>query len=231
MSGLCWRTVDAQRARTLARLTDSFAEQDVLNGILGPPRMLGLDPLLAAPFGGAPYRTASRFRPGGAAQGVYYASELRETSLAETAFYRLLFFLESPAMTWPANAIPLMLISVSWTTARGLDMMAEPLSASRAAWTHPTDYTACHGLALAARDAQADAIRFESVRDPEGRPNLALLTPAAFARTEPLSRESWTMSVRPGAVSAESETEQRVVFPVAVFAGDPRIAAGLERRA
>ena len=36
-------------------------------------------------------------------EGVFYASETPQTAVAEMAFYRLLFFAESPDTPWPAN--------------------------------------------------------------------------------------------------------------------------------
>ncbi|UQN13528.1 RES family NAD+ phosphorylase [Methylococcus capsulatus] len=74
-----------------------------------------------------------------------------------------------------------------------------PLSANRAAWTHPSDYSATQTLAENARQAGIETIRYESVRDPGGF-CLALLTPEAFkSAPDPFrnNRQTWNLN-RPG---------------------------------
>ena len=62
-----------------------------------PPECRHLHYLLATPFRyGSPYPRGSRFRRAGLTPGVYYASGTAGTAIAETAFYRLLFFAEFP---------------------------------------------------------------------------------------------------------------------------------------
>ena len=89
---------------------DSTAEQEVLEDLIDaskpsvPPERQGLHYLLATPFRyGAAYPAGSRFRRAGLTEGVFYSSETPETAIAEMAFYRLLFFAESPDTPWPAN--------------------------------------------------------------------------------------------------------------------------------
>jgi len=107
----------------------------------------GLHYLLASPFRyGSAYPTGSRFRRAGITAGVFYASEAAATAVAEMAFYRLLFFAESPGTPWPANAAELTAFSVSFGTERGLDLTVAPLSADRSIWTHPTHYEPCQDL-------------------------------------------------------------------------------------
>lgn len=104
-----WRLVDAQYHVSLRKLTDSLAEQALLEGLVEgtkpavPVECQGLDPLLSAPFRYAPYKNGSRFRRAGYTLGVYYAAEDARVGAAETAFYRLLFYAESPDTPWPVN--------------------------------------------------------------------------------------------------------------------------------
>src|SRR5438552_11150402 len=93
------------------KLVDTLAEQSVLESIVDaskpplPPECRHLDYLLATPFRyGAPYPKGSRFRRAGNTPGVFYASERPTTAVAEMAFYRLLFFAESPDTPWPKDA-------------------------------------------------------------------------------------------------------------------------------
>jgi hypothetical protein len=156
--------------------------------------------------------------------GVYYASEGPETALAELAFHRLLFFAESPATPWPANAAEFTGFSVPAATERALDLTLAPVAADRPVWTHPTEYGPCQDLADGARAAAVEAIRYESVRDPTMGRNLALLTCRAFAASEPGQRQTWRMRLGSHGVHAIcGHPSARVEFPRDAFAGDPRV--------
>jgi len=90
-----WRVVETQFRAATMRITDTLAEQAALERVLErtkpplPPECIGLDFLLAAPFRYAPYPTGSRFRRADQPEGAFYASEVVETAIAETAFHRL----------------------------------------------------------------------------------------------------------------------------------------------
>ena len=176
LSGTCWRVVEAQHKVSTLKLVDTMAEQAVLEALIErtkppvPPECRRLHYLLATPFRyGSPLPRGSRFRRAGLTPGVYYASARPGTAIAETAFSRLLFFAESPATPWPANAGEYTAFSADFATKRGLDVMKPPLARDRRSWTDPVDYAACQALADAARSASVEAIRYESVRDPELR--------------------------------------------------------------
>ncbi|MBA4790113.1 MAG: RES family NAD+ phosphorylase [Rhizobiales bacterium] len=232
-TGACWRLVEAQHRVSTLKLTDTLAEQALLEDLIEgtkpalPPDCHHLDFLLATAFRyGAVYPHGSRFRRAGRTPGVYYAAEQPETAVAEMAFYRLLFFAESPATPWPSDAAEYTAFSAEVATARLLDLTREPLSADSALWTDPTDYHACQSFADAARAADADAIRYRSVRDPARGANLALLACRAFSRPAPVERQTWRMRLSRSGVQALCEfPRQGIEFPRAAFAADPRIAA------
>jgi hypothetical protein len=141
------------------------------------------------------------------------------------AFYRLLFFAESPDTPWPSDAAEYTAFSAEIATARLLDLTAEPLSADSALWTDRTDYGPCQSFADAARKADADVIRYRSVRDPAGGANLAVLTCRAFSKPAPVERQTWRIRVSRSGVQALCEfPRQAVEFPRDTFAADPRIA-------
>ena len=100
--GACWRLVEAQHRVSTMKLVDTLDEQALLEDELEatkpplPASCVHLDYLLATPFRYGRYPGNSRFRREGYSPGVFYASEQVETAVAETAFYRLLFFVESP---------------------------------------------------------------------------------------------------------------------------------------
>lgn len=231
-AGPCWRLVEAQHRVSTLKLTDTLAEQALLEDLIEaakpaiPPECRHLDFLLATPFRyGSIYPYGSRFRRAGRTLGVYYAAEDPKTAVAEMAFYRLLFFAESPATPWPKDAAEYTAFSAEVATGRLLDLTAPPLSDDAEIWTDRTDYAGCQAFAEAARAADADMIRYRSVRDPTGGGNLAILMCRAFARPVPGDRQTWRMRLSASGVQALCEfPRQAVEFPRDAFVADPRIA-------
>jgi hypothetical protein len=212
-------------------LVDTLEEQALLEQVLDnskpavPEECRGLHYLLFTPFRyGAPYPRGSRFRRVGETTGVFYASMQTTTAVAEMAFWRLMFYAESPGTPWPANPGEYTAFSVRFASAKGLDLTRPPLDRDAGQWTHPTDYSHCQALAEAARGAGATAIRYQSARAPGL--NLALLACAAFASREPLERQVWRLHIGAMGVRAICNfPEHRLAFDRAAFARDPRVAA------
>src|SRR4029450_2863729 len=147
MSGVCWRVVEAQHRVSTMKLVDTLTEQTMLELLVDatkpplPPDCRHLHYLLATPFRyGAPYPSGSRFRRAGLTPGVFYSSSTTATAVAEAVFHRLLFFADSPATPWPANACEYTLFSVRFRTRSGLDLTKPPLADERGA--QRADYTA-----------------------------------------------------------------------------------------
>ncbi len=235
-SGHWWRLVEAQHHVSTMKLVDTVDEQSLLEDILEgskrrfPPECAGLDYLLATPFRyDAAYPYGSRFRRAGWTKGVYYAAAKVETALAEMAFYRLLFYAESPATPLPANAAEYTAFSTEIATPAAIDLTTPHLSDDKALWTHLTDYEPCQAMADTARTAGIEAILYQSVRDPQAGLNIALLTPLAFKKKQPVERVSWRIRLAKTGIQALCDFPmQRVGFAVEDFAGDPRIAGLLK---
>lgn len=230
--GLCWRLVEAQHRVSTLKLTDTLAEQSLLEDIIEQtkpaisPECRHLDFLLATPFRyDAEYPTGSRFRRAGRTLGVYYAAENPTTAMAEMAFYRLLLFAESPETPWPGDVAEYTAFSTELATERMLDLAQEPLSADMQIWTSRTEYQGCQDFADAVRAAETEVIRYQSVRDPAKGVNLAILTGRAFSQGAPVERQTWRMRLSRSGVQALCEfPRQQMEFPCDVFADDPRIA-------
>lgn len=153
---------------------------------------------------------------------VFYAAEAIETAIAELAFYRMLFFVESPDTQPPEGAADYTAFSVALDVDRMLDLTALPLSADEALWSDPVDYTACQGLADAARGADVAVLRYWSVRDPARGANLAVLDCRAFAWPAPLWLHTWKMRIGPVRVQALCDFPRASrEFAIADFAADP----------
>jgi hypothetical protein len=226
-----WRLVEAQHHVSTLKLVDSLAEQSALENLIEkakppvPVECRGLHYLLSTPFRyDAPYPVGSRFRRAGRTAGVFYAAESPETAVAEMAFYRLLFFAESPLTPWPVNPAEYTAFSVAVRTERLLDLTSAPLAADSNLWRDPVEYAPCQALADAVREASAEALRYQSIRDPKGRAAVAVLTCAAFAKPQPLDRQTWKIGLGSSGAHAICEfPPSRIEFDREAFASDPRL--------
>ncbi|WP_175421945.1 RES family NAD+ phosphorylase [Agrobacterium tumefaciens] len=233
VSGKYWRLVEAQHQVSAMKLVDTVEEQSLLEDILEtskrpfPPECAGFDYLLATPFRyGAAYPHGSRFRRAGYTEGVYYAAQKVETALAEMAFYRLLFYAESPGTPLPANPADYSAFAARIATDAALNLTKPELSRDARLWTDLQNYEPCQALADQARLAKIEAILYRSVRDPAGGLNIAVLSPKAFAAKTPVERMSWRIHLSKTGVQALCEFPmRRTGFAVLDFAGDPRLAS------
>lgn len=212
------------------KLVDTLDEQALLEEEIertkppAPSECAGLHYLLATPFRYGRYPGNSRFRREGWSPGIFYASEAAATAVAETVFYRLLFFADSPQTPFPRNPLEFTGFEAAYAVESGLDLTAPPLSRDAEAWTRTGDYSACLDLADAAREAGVTLIRYRSVRDPAGRANLALLSCSAFSSKAPLSQATWRIAFSGrGAIAIGERPDERLGFSWTDFAADPRI--------
>jgi hypothetical protein len=223
--------VEAQHVVSTMALVDTLEEQALLEDVLEeskpavPDDCRHLHYLLFTPFRyGVPYPQGSRFRRAGLTRGVFYASLETLAAVAEIAFWRLLFYAESPDTPWPANAAEYTAFAVRFSSGKSLDLTRPPLDRDAIRWAHPTDYSHCQALAEAARDAGVQIIRYQSARAPGM--NVALLTCAAFKSRAPEERRRWSIHVGASGARAICEfPDERFEFDRAAFARDPRIAA------
>ncbi|MEP9354209.1 RES family NAD+ phosphorylase [Xanthobacter sp. KR7-65] len=230
-AGRCWRLVEAQHLTSTFKLVDSVGEQALLEDLIEatkpplPAECRHLDYLLFTPFRyEPPYPHGSRFRRAGRTAGVYYASEQPETALAELAFYRLLFFAESPATPWPRGAGQYTAFAADVASERLLDLTAAPLSRDAALWTDLVNYAPCQQLADVARAAALEIIRYRSVRDVSGGANLAVLTCTAFTAPAPVERRTFHLLIGETGVTAVCEAPRlTLTFGQDAFAADPRL--------
>ncbi len=236
VAGAYWRIVEAQhRNSTLALVEDaSLVDQAILEAEIEsvkptvPEAARGLHYLLFTPFRYRPGYPGSRFRRHDqgpdAADGVFYAAESVETALAETAFYRFLFFSLTDMAGRPGGTPHTAFLTD--VAGPALDLTRPPLDRDRAVWTHPTDYGPCQDLADAARRAEAEAIVYQSVRDPAGGRNIAVLSPEALGRGRQVTaQQTWWIHMTPDVVTGVCEFPPRgLSFRRRDFA-DPRLAS------
>ena len=227
----CWRFVEDQNKSSTMKLVDSADEPRVLEELLDsskPPVPQGcahLHYLFFTPFRYVARRD-TRYRRAGDPRGVYYCAESVRTAAAEMAFYKVLFFLESPATPVPRDPFELTAFSTVVSSKVALDVQRMDAEAV-ARLSDPVDYAPCHAVAERVRERGGEIIRFPSVRDPAGM-NLAVLSCATFRDTRPRALQGWWFSVRADRVFARRQFgEGEFEFLFEDFAGDPRIAAAL----
>jgi hypothetical protein len=229
-SGPVWRMVETQYINSTNRLADTLEEQAILEELVEtskppiPPECAHLDFLLSTPFRYGPYPHGSRFRRALQPEGVFYASEATHTLVYENAVNTLLFYSESKDTILPAKPLERTAFTVECATARGIDLTIPDLDRDREKWTRLADYSHCQELADTAREGQIEAIRYMSVRDPDGGCNVALLSCAAFAAHRPSERQTWHISLKHRLVQFWCENPRvRYEIPVGHFARDPRM--------
>lgn len=223
ISGELYRLVESQEQIATMKLVDSLEAQSLLEEMLEtvkPPLAPGSDRLhylLYSPFRYPPLQYGSRY---GARHepSLFYGSLTRETVLAESAYYRFVFW---HAMR-TAPSVPIRsehtLFSARYATTRGLQLQQGHCTEHRAALTHPTDYTTTQVLGRVMREADIKAFEFPSARCPEGGVNVALFTPAAFAARGPLDMQQWLCETTAGNVTfAHAHNRALHRFPMEMF--------------
>jgi len=193
-----WRAVEAQHIASTLRLVESVEEQLVLERILDqskpalPKAAADLHYLLATPFRYAS-PIGSRFRAP-ADPGVWYGAEKERTACAELGFWRWRFLMDSEGLD-SIGPSPQTVFRAG-IDGRLVDLTEAPFKRARSEWADPNSYLAPQRIAQVARQANVDAIRYESVRDPEHGGAVAVLRPSCFKPRKPLEQRIWLLTVR-----------------------------------
>lgn len=229
-----WRLVETQSKNSTMKLVDTLDEQNLLEQLLEetkppvPEECSQLHYLLFTPFRYDPGMptAVSRFRRAGQKEGVFYSAFDVETAVAEMAFYRMLFFSESPETELPDNACQFTAFTVPINTARAIDLTSPPLSDDEQLWTDKLDYGPCLQLADNARAADIDCIISQSVRAPENGKNASILRCRVFAATSPdrTKDQTWHIFLKPGRAEAIREFPNMTIEFISADFTDERLA-------
>jgi len=190
------RLVESQEQVATNALVRTLAEQALLEDLIEtskpklPEPAIGLHYLLTTPFRYPPLPWGSRFgrcfEP-----SLFYAARTTDTVLAESAYYRFVFW---SGMATPPPA-PLdtrhTLFSVAVGTSRGLQLQHAPFEAHAADLVDRRYYGATQALGSAMRNAGIEAFEYRSARDPRQGLNVALFTPDALAAAKPDILDEW----------------------------------------
>ena len=188
-----WRGVEAQHVISSMRLVDSVDEQRVLEELLEsskpalPAGAGGQHYLIFTPFRYRAPRT-SRFSRAGE-PGLWYGAEELETALAEVAYWKWRFLMDSAALAAGA-------LHTQHTFFRArvhgacVDLTLKPWNASERDWRHKTDYAACQNLTDAAREHDVAWIRYASARAAGGVCGVVLKIKALSLRPA-FAQQTW----------------------------------------
>ena len=192
-----WRVVESQHQVSTRKLVDTLEEQALLEELIdaAKPRDITnarLHYLLSTPFRYPPLPFGSRFG-GHRERGIWYGAEAVSTSMAEVAYYRLLF-LDGTAATMDSITVELTAFRVSARTANGVDLVAAPFASHRRAIASPSRYTATQALGAAMCEDGVEMCRYPSARDPEGGVCVAAFVPSVFGRSTPQHFQRWQCS-------------------------------------
>jgi hypothetical protein len=206
LTGEIVRLVESQEQVATNRLVATLAEQDLLESMLEaskpplPKGALRLDYLLAAPFRYPPLPHGSRF--GGRHEpGLFYSSRTVTTVLAESAYYRFVFWHGMRLAPRTPLRTQHTLFGAKLRARRAYVLHATPFDVHRPVLASREDYGPTQALGRSLRAAGADALEYVSARDAAGGLNVALFSPAAFGQPRPTFKQEWLCDTRASEVS------------------------------
>ena len=197
LEGELIRLVENQEQIATNALVDSLEEQSLLEEMLETskppvhPQAAHLHYLLATPFRYPPLRHGSRFgtryEP-----SLFYGAGKIDAALAETAYYRLVFWYGMTASP-PEGKLTteLTAFGASYVVNKGLCLQEPPFHDVREQLTNPGDYSDTQLLGRKMRKAGIEAFEYTSARDPGGGINIALFHPDSFSHPKPVWQEPW----------------------------------------
>jgi hypothetical protein len=190
--------VESQEQVATLTLVDTLDEQQVLEALLEEtkPPLPGTGTtqhyLLTTPFRYPPLPWGSRFGSR-LRNGIFYASLSETTALAETAYYRFVFW---HGMSQPPPNGRLTTehtqFSVKIRSPQGLRLDEFPFSEHTDQISHPCDFRTSQALGDAMRDNGVAAFTYVSARDPDHGINCGCFSPAAIASKKPSNVSTWT---------------------------------------
>ena len=226
IAGEAIRVVESQEQIATNALVDDLAEQAQLEALLDaakPPAPAGtghLHYLLATPFRYPPLRHGSRFGTRNE-PSLFYASLQLRTALAETAYYRLVFW---SGMATPPPSGKLVtahtVFGASYGTEHGLRLQHQPFTEFRSQIANPERYSDSQLLGRHMRATGVEAFEYPSARDTEGGTNIAMFSPNALQRTRPTFQQAWLCDTDAARVMFYSAEESSYVYAREAFLVD-----------
>jgi len=222
LDGKIIRIVESQEQIATNNIVDDLHEQAILESLLDktkppvPASAQHLHYLLYTPFRYPPLkygsRFGSRFEP-----SLFYGSRTITTALAETAYYRLLFW---TGMREPPEQLTTQ--HTAFTTAihttQGIQLQSPPFSKYQKNLTSKSSYLETQMLGRAMRKNGIDAFEYISTRNNTGNSlNVALLTPDAISSTAPISTTTLICTTNEESIAFIDDTKNVYQYAAALF--------------
>lgn len=198
LSATAYRIVEDQSKNSTRKLVDSDPEQarleELIEGVKPrlpqEPGFENLHYLLATPFRYSPLRPGSRFRRRNEA-GVWYGADSMAAALAEKAYYRLRFLMETDAEL--SSEVVLTSFHIGLQSTRAVDLTQDPFAAFTERISNPLSYAESQPLGTDMRRDHVIFSRYRSARDPQKGTNVAVFSALAFSSktVSDHSRENW----------------------------------------
>ncbi len=231
VQGRLFRLVESQERVATLGYVDSLEEQALLEELLDSSKpdypahcIPKLHYLLATPFRYPPLAWGSRF--GGKHEpGIFYGGSSEQATLAESAFYRFVFWYSIQADP-PAPVLHSehTLFTAPYRSERGVRLQQPPFASHRELLRDPADYRQTQALGNTMREAGVEAFEYSSARDPEGGSCVGLFTPAPFTRRTPTTMQAWFCELSAGEVAFKPQAGTDVRrFPLEQFLVDGRL--------
>ena len=197
-----WRAVESQEHVATLDIVDSLDEQYLLEAMLdkAKPRYRhgteNMHYLLKTAFRYPPLKYGSRFGSQ-LMPSYFYASELLQTALCESAYYRFLFLEHMETVYEAPIRSEYSLFKVSVATQDCLDLTANIFEPVHAQLVDPQNYGYSQSVGKWAieKEPAIDVIRFYSARQAQAT-NLAVATPTAIRSRQPRELRSWLCLTR-----------------------------------
>lgn len=204
-----YRMVESQQQAATMNLVDSLEEQDLLEQLLDnvkPPyakHAEGRHYLIKSPFRYPPLKHGSRF---GSRQqpSFFYASEVITTTLAECAYYRLVFLhdMQTPYQGYVNSEH--MSFSVNVESHNMTDLTQIDDESIQAILQHPSNYHTTQAVGHQLVESGGEVIRYFSARHQQGV-NVALSTSTCITSSAPEQQTRWQFQSRHDKVVMRSE--------------------------
>lgn len=195
-----WRLINKEGKSSTSKVVDTADEVDALEALVYHSRDIDrvdtgkLHRLIATPFQIRDSKNISRFR-GPYDPGVLYAADSFECAAAEKSFRQVQVLKNSPEMTriGPTRHTA---IHIAIKT-KVIDVRLGPYSKDAKIFADPKKYEKTQEFGRIAREAGLGGIVYKSVRSSFPARCIAVLTPKAIAKPDPISSdENWELTVR-----------------------------------
>ncbi|MDH5634108.1 MAG: RES family NAD+ phosphorylase [Gammaproteobacteria bacterium] len=202
IQGSGWRMVESQHDNATLAITRSLTEQSRLEELLeqskpaypadvGDTSSARLHYLLRTPFRYPPLAYGSRFGDR-FSPSLFYASLTVDGMLAESAYYRAVFWDDYEDKAEGDIITGHTAFSFRYKTTLGLRLHEGSFKRHQAVLTHPANYGPTQALGARMREAGIIAFEYISARSQIPAINLALFTHKAFTVRKPVETGEWS---------------------------------------